>query len=210
MPYYTAVAGTVITAANWNANVRDQGVPPFASAAARDSAITSPIVGMLAAITSNDKNEGLSQRNTAGQWRPPWNLPWPCVAYAISTAGSTGTTGTTDWSGLTTGAFTAVSNRLYLTIAAGVIGSTSSGEEAGLVIADGGSVQKQIQPVNIASATYGEGVMAMLLEAGLTGSNTRKVRVKRISALGTVSGTAAADQPAFIAVLDLGPIGVPA
>jgi hypothetical protein len=48
VPYTTVVAGTTITAAWGNANVRDQVVTPFASAAARDSAITSPVDGMHA------------------------------------------------------------------------------------------------------------------------------------------------------------------
>lgn len=47
MPYATSVAGTTITAAWANANVRDQVVTPWASAAARTSAVASPIDGML-------------------------------------------------------------------------------------------------------------------------------------------------------------------
>lgn len=46
MPYTTIVAGTTITAAWANASVRDQVVTPFASAAARTSAISSPLEGM--------------------------------------------------------------------------------------------------------------------------------------------------------------------
>lgn len=48
MPYTTLVAGTTITASWANANVRDQTIPVFASAASRDSAVTSPIEGMHA------------------------------------------------------------------------------------------------------------------------------------------------------------------
>ena len=48
MPYTTLVAGTTITASWANANVRDQGIPVFATAAARDAAVTSPIEGMHA------------------------------------------------------------------------------------------------------------------------------------------------------------------
>lgn len=47
MPYTTLVAGTTITASWANASVRDQSVTPFATAAARTSAITSPVTGML-------------------------------------------------------------------------------------------------------------------------------------------------------------------
>src|SRR5262245_7425374 len=54
MPRTTLVAGTTITASWANANVRDQVVTPFASAAARDSSWTSPIEGAYAHL--NDTN----------------------------------------------------------------------------------------------------------------------------------------------------------
>lgn len=47
MPYTTNVAGTTITAAWGNANVRDQVITPFASSSARTSAVTSAVEGML-------------------------------------------------------------------------------------------------------------------------------------------------------------------
>lgn len=57
MPYTTLVSGTTITASWANANVRDQAVTPFATAAARASAITSPIEGMVSYLSdSNDLN----------------------------------------------------------------------------------------------------------------------------------------------------------
>jgi hypothetical protein len=48
--YNTRVAGTTITAAAHNTDVRDQVVSQFASAAARNSAISAPLEGMLAAL----------------------------------------------------------------------------------------------------------------------------------------------------------------
>lgn len=47
MPYTTLVSGTTITASWANASVRDQSVTPFATAAARTSAITVPVEGMV-------------------------------------------------------------------------------------------------------------------------------------------------------------------
>ncbi len=58
MPYSTLVSGTTITAAWGNANVRDQVVTPFATAAARSSAITSPVEGMLSYRADGDIFEG--------------------------------------------------------------------------------------------------------------------------------------------------------
>lgn len=65
MPYTTVVAGTTITAAYANANIRDQTLVPFANAAARDSAITVPVVGMVCWLT--DTNTLWYYRGTA--WR---------------------------------------------------------------------------------------------------------------------------------------------
>lgn len=58
MAYTTLVAGTVITASWANASVRDQGVSVFATAAARTSAVTSPIAGMLSWRTDGVLFEG--------------------------------------------------------------------------------------------------------------------------------------------------------
>lgn len=57
MPYTTAVAGTTITASWANASVRDQVVTPFASSAARTSAITSVIEGMVTYQADTDQLE---------------------------------------------------------------------------------------------------------------------------------------------------------
>lgn len=58
MPYTTLVAGTTITASWANASVRDQSVTPFATAAARTSAISSPVTGMLSYRTDGANFEG--------------------------------------------------------------------------------------------------------------------------------------------------------
>lgn len=58
MPYTTLVPGTTITSAWANASVRDQVVTPFATAAARTSAISSPVTGMLSYRTDGVVFEG--------------------------------------------------------------------------------------------------------------------------------------------------------
>ncbi len=54
MPYTTVVAGTTISSSVANTNWRDQVVSQFASASARDSAITSPVAGMVCYTSGDD------------------------------------------------------------------------------------------------------------------------------------------------------------
>jgi hypothetical protein len=54
MPYSTIVAGTTVSAAVANTNWRDQVVSQFATSAARDSAITAPVEGMVAYLADAD------------------------------------------------------------------------------------------------------------------------------------------------------------
>lgn len=55
--YYSASAGQVITAANWNSYVRDQTVNVFANAAARTSAIPTPSDGMMSYLQDINRPE---------------------------------------------------------------------------------------------------------------------------------------------------------
>lgn len=76
MPYTTVVPGTVISTVYGNANIRDQVITPFANAAARDAAITSPVRGMVAYLTDTDL-----------LWRyngTKWMLAMPRSAYKTS------------------------------------------------------------------------------------------------------------------------------
>lgn len=57
MPYTTLVAGTTITSSWANGNVRDQVVTPFANSAARTSAISAPVAGMVSYITGTKRLE---------------------------------------------------------------------------------------------------------------------------------------------------------
>lgn len=57
MPYTTLVAGTTITAAWANANVRDQTISPFATNVARAAAVTAPVNGQHVYITGTRRLE---------------------------------------------------------------------------------------------------------------------------------------------------------
>lgn len=69
MPYTTFTAGAVLTASQLNTNLRDQAVTPFASTSARDSAITSPVEGMVCVVTGEDR---LYIYDGAAWQRGPW------------------------------------------------------------------------------------------------------------------------------------------
>lgn len=124
MPYTTNVAGTAITAAWGNANVRDQVVTPFANSAARTSAITAPVDGMLSTLTDTgvlDQYNGawvtVANAGSPTAYTPAWTTTGTApslgngtltgAAYTFGklrvfriafTAGSTTTFGTGTWS----------------------------------------------------------------------------------------------------------------
>lgn len=70
MPYTTLVAGTVITASWANASVRDQVVTPFATAAARTSAVTAPVEGMVSYLADSNTLNVYDGSNWIAYGRP--------------------------------------------------------------------------------------------------------------------------------------------
>lgn len=209
MPYTTVVAGTTITASWGNSNVRDQVVTPFATTGARDSAITSPVIGMVEYISSNDVNEGLTTRNSANQWRQPWNLPWGIVTSASTTSATSLTTGVTaDITGLSV-TWTAVGNRrLRITVQCAAYATPILA--VAIILADGAGTQLEISHPSTGSTTtpaIGGGCLSYI-EAPASGSVTRKVRMVVVGT--TPTGGGAATSPAFILVEDIGPSGAPA
>jgi len=85
MPYTTLVAGTTITAAWANANVRDQAVSQFATSAARDAAITAPVEGMVA--HRNDTNQLTAYSGSA--WCGTGPVSGVSIAFVPGLAGIT-------------------------------------------------------------------------------------------------------------------------
>ena len=102
---------TVLTAADLNAYCQSQSVMYFASTTARDSAITSPVVGMTAYIgTGASSSDGLySYNGTVWRKGPGWNAPWGIQAFTTTQSNTVSSTYIT---GLDT-TFTAVANRRY-------------------------------------------------------------------------------------------------
>lgn len=209
--YKVFSSATKATAADINNYLMTQAVMTFATAAARDSAITAPVQGMAAYIKSGDSSEGLYTYNGTS-WRkgPGWNAPWGVVGRATTSSASSTTTSTTDWSGLSV-TWTAINNRVYRTMASGMITSNNTGgsDYASLIITDGSNTQLAGAQAIVQNTVY-EGRFVQYLEAGVTGSQTRKVRILRNSGAGSVSGYASATWQASIVVEDLGPSGAPA
>ena len=209
MPYTTSVAGTTITASWANANVRDQVVTPFSSTSALASAITAPVVGMTSYILSNDANEGILTRSSAGQWRLPWNMPWGKVALSVSTANVGPITTIANLGPSAT--WTPVANRLYRTTGFVTLNpSVSTGQTNQVQIQDGTSTNVQIAYTR---SSVGEpmSVSVSLTESGLSAvSTTRKLAGAVVSGGGSFTTNAATATPAYIVVEDVGPNGAPA
>lgn len=222
--YKNFTAGSVLTASDVNNYLMEQSVMFFSTTAARDSAITSPEDGMVVYIGSNDANEGLYTYNGTS-WRKgaSWNDPWGVVVatsggtsgrgYATTSSASSTTTSTTDWSGLTV-TWTAINNRIYRTTVAGMLqtDNASGSDYARLIIANSSNTVLAAAQ-GIVQATAGvdvyDGRTVVYVEAGVSGSQTRKARVSRASGAGNVSGFASATIQASIVVEDLGPSGAP-
>ena len=113
--FKTFTAASVLTAADLNNYCQTQSVMYFATTAARDAAITSPVAGMVAFIDSGDANEGLYVYHGAtGGWRkgPGWNAPWGVMGVSLTTATTSSTTATAIDTGLSI-AYSHVANRRY-------------------------------------------------------------------------------------------------
>ena len=131
--YKNFTAASVLTAADLNNYCQSQSVMYFASTTARDSAIASPVAGMVAYIDSGDANEGLYvYAGATGGWKkgPGWNAPWGIIDYKSDTSArtspSTGTAAEMQSVLRTTGTY--IANRyLRITLEVTIAASTSGG-----------------------------------------------------------------------------------
>ena len=82
--YKVFTAGAVLTASDLNNYCQEQSVMYFATAAARDSAITAPEEGMTCFLGTNDRTEGL-YTYTNGAWREA-RIPVPGFSATNSAA----------------------------------------------------------------------------------------------------------------------------
>ena len=209
--YGTVTAGTVIAAATHNEYVRDQVVSQFTTTGNRNAAITSPVVGMVTAISSNDSAEGLEFRNSASQWRKIWNMPWGVIGYAAITANQTGITTVADITSLTL-THTAVNNRRYRITGRINIQSNTVSDYGQIQLTDSTPTQLENSLFNTHTSANNDTTQSIVfVEAGISGSVTRKLRAGRAGgSAGTFQVSASATAPAFILIEDIGPSGAPA
>ena len=206
MPYTTSVAGTVITAAWANANVRDQAVTPFASAAARNSAISSPVVGMVEYLATNDLAEGLTTRNSAGQWRLPWNMPWGFVPISAVPAPFNFSTAKGTSGNFT---FTTVANRalaIFLNVELANGSATGTVSTIGVETSASVTIASPILrwTLNTASNQDARTGIAVVTSPG------SGLQTWRLFATSTLSATTETMSPYFLSIIDLGPASNPA
>ena len=209
MPYTTLVAGTTITAAWANTNVRDQTIGAFASTGARDSAITSPVAGMVQYLTTNLVTEGLTTRNSAGQWRLPWNMPWGFIGEASRTSAQSGiTTAITDVTSLSV-AFTAVANRVYLVTGGALLEKATNAGSGLLYLTTGGNVVvRNLVDQKMGIADIHSVSWAVHVTGTAAGATTFKLRAQSgVATSLTIRGDAITT---LMAVYDVGPNGAPA
>lgn len=100
---------------SWGDQIANSVVNPFATAAARTSAIASPTAGMVSALTAANSTNGLYVHNGTS-WGLPWNMPWGYVAETQtppSTNQTISTTGTQKITGTDTESCSIFANRRY-------------------------------------------------------------------------------------------------
>lgn len=203
-PYVTA--GTAIEE-SWGDQIADSVVNPFATAAARSAAITSPTAGMTTALTAANATNGLEVWNGAS-WKRPWNMPWGQVAYAINGTTGTQSIGTnTAVTGLTTGSVSMVQNRIYrvtfqLNVSAA---ATAAGVFA---VRDGGSVVGDHWPQLVVGGTVLSSTMVVRFVTTAATSN-RSVDIIGTSTASTIITNVTSLSRQFILLEDIGPAGAP-
>jgi hypothetical protein len=208
--YKNFTAASVLTAADLNNYCQSQSVMYFASTAARDAAITSPVAGMVAFIDSGDANEGLYVYHGAtGGWRkgPGWNAPWGVQLYAQDTVNTRDFTGTPATITNITGSVSVVNNRRYRCTFQCRYLNTSTGAANTFTMRAGGTgfwsgIENNYSNIN-------DQIYNAVSIYSATSSSTLTFDVQASAGTGTLKiyGANAATQ---FTVEDIGPYGAPA
>lgn len=191
----------------WGDAIRDRVVQNFATAAARDAAITSPVVGQMCCILSGTGQlQFLQYMGATDGWRPPWNLPWGVVAEADVNSNQGTFTADTDITGLTV-TFTAFANRRYRITASTSPSSSVAADIVSMTLKDGTSTQLNIWRQTISATGQSFALAGEHTEVPGAGSITRKISMARVAGTGNITNNAAATHLSQLCVEDIGPIG---
>lgn len=207
----TAIGAGDITDLRTLANIRRK-LPIVTSNTARDLYVPSPTAGQGIYLDSGDATEGPWFYNGT-QWRMPWNMPWGVVGRG-TTSSSNSKTATSapsiqSWSGLSV-QWNAVANRVYRTTAFGMLTSdnTTGSDYVELIIDDGAGTVVAGSRAIVQNGVF-EGRTVVYVESNITGTPTRRVRVRKTSGSGGAQGYADGTYQASVVVEDLGPSGAP-
>lgn len=213
--FKTFTAASVLTAADLNNYCQSQSVMYFASTTARDSAIASPVAGMVAYIDSGDASEGFYvYAGATGGWRkgPGWNAPWGWMASVSQTGATVTTSGTTEITITSTSSFTSVSNRNYLiTVSTSGYDTVGSGSQFTFRVRNGSLTGTTLasQTLSTSLNAYTPLGFSFVTTLSSASSNGLFLTVQRASGTGVYNANATAS-PALITMADIGPSGAPA
>ena len=207
-------AASVLTAADVNDFLMEQSVMSFASTGARDVQVTAPEDGMVAYIRSNDSSEGLYTYNgTAWRKGPGWNAPWGYMAHGSASSTVT-TSGTTEATLVSTGSFTAVSNRFYLVTYSGAFYGSVAADQFDMRVRNNSISGTELRLIILSNAFTGATFYNNFAHSFVTtiaagSSNGLFFTIKRSLGTGTMTSNHLSS-PASITVTDIGPSGAPA
>jgi hypothetical protein len=209
--YLTATTGQTISAAFGN-NARD-GI--ICTGSSPTSVVTSPFTGQAFSQTSNNTSEGIYVRNSAGNWRQPWNLPWGSVTEVTLTANLTFATGSNIAFYATIlslpsggGVFSPSNRRLQFTFGVTQFTTTGTGQSNMQLWTnrDGQLADLMIAPAGSAAGTYPGGELSVTYTMGTQGIFVQGYLFTSATTLQLQAGAVA---PSYIRVEDIGPAGVP-
>lgn len=207
MAYTTIVTGTAITSSWANADVRDQVVVPFASSAARSSAITSPVTGQLSTLTTNLSTEGIYLYTSAGKWQKDWSSEWGELGSASYASAQNTVSTIADLTGLTV-TFTAVANRIYEITGRVYFEKATTADTVVFGVYDGSNVlQELVSGDKFAIGDLQCKTFYHRLTGLSAGSTTMKLRASTASGTFNVRSDAITGR---LVVKDAGPNGAPA
>lgn len=131
-------------------------------------------------------------------------LPGGQVGYAQITTSQLLITSVVDLAGLTV-TWSADSSRMYRTSWYFAASSSVANDVASVRCTNSANTQIGITTTGLLSTTYNYVYTGSVIETGLSGSTTRKLRALRTDGTGNIAINANTDAPCYIVVDDLGP-----